>query len=181
MIHSFWDIQNPAVGKSDPWPIHSLLTSTKNSGVIPWLLSLMVPIYSTSLQIVRFLMWQNPFRFSDWNLDTVIVVTIPYHIITKILKFQINTQSFFPHSFPESLSIFSQVFLTSLFLWAHFRNSQQFPLTWIHNGFQEGKSVVCSGDTRLTWSFSKSCFFSLIKITFLCAYLVAEFKEGGNM
>ena len=68
------------------------------------------------------------------------------------------------HSFPEFLFLFSQVFLTSLPLWAHFRNSQQFHLTQHHSGFQQGKSVVCSGDTP--YSFVLVLLHNLLFLTY---------------
>lgn len=120
-------IQKPAVGQSDPWPIacwplHRAIVLSHGYCLSWWLCTL--PLFKLFASCCG----EIALVFQIWNPTQSCCV---HHMGTKILAFQICTQSLFLPSFPESLSPFSQVFLTSLLLWAHFTNSQQSHLTSI--------------------------------------------------
>lgn len=65
-------------------------------------------------------------------------------------------------SFLGSLSFPSQVLLTSLLLWVHSANPQQVHFISCQNGFQLGKSIVCSYAIHMSPSCLVSYFFHLL-------------------
>lgn len=155
---------------------HSLLTSAQSHSVIPWLLSLMVTLYSTSFQIVCFLLWWNRLGLSDLS-SCVHPLPYGYQNFGIPNLHSISLLSLFPWISVPFFSGLSYIFASV----STFHKFSAIPSYPVSHGLRTGPKSCLLMWYSLVLVLLRKLLFSLIKITFLCAYLVPEFKEGGNM